>query len=103
LARKLLWIAFTWNDHNFEHPEKCAVDAARECGIETFEQANAWLESITPPKSASVPVERLESLGVGLLQEVVVSLRSCGTHFSLANDVERLSNQLAELIAEYKA
>lgn len=55
-----------------------------------------------PPKSASVPVEKLEALGIGLLQEVVVSLRSCGMHFSLANDVERLSNQLAELIAEYK-
>ena len=43
LARKLLWIAYVWNDHNFDHPYKIARALAQEFGIESFDQANAWL------------------------------------------------------------
>ncbi len=44
LARKLLWIAYVWNDHNFDHPYKIARALAQEFGIESFDQANAWLD-----------------------------------------------------------
>lgn len=44
LARKLLWIAYAWNDHNFDHPYKIARALAQEFGIESFDQANAWLD-----------------------------------------------------------
>lgn len=44
LARKLLWVAYVWNDHNFEHPYKIARKLAQEFGIESFDQANAWLD-----------------------------------------------------------
>lgn len=43
MARKLLWIAYVWNDHNFDHPYKVAREMAQEFGIESFDQANAWL------------------------------------------------------------
>lgn len=43
LARKLLWVAYVWNDHNFDHPYKIARKLAAEFGIESFDQANAWL------------------------------------------------------------
>lgn len=43
LARKLLWIAYVWNDHNFDHPYQIARKLAQEFGIESFDQANAWL------------------------------------------------------------
>ncbi|MBI6948557.1 hypothetical protein [Pseudomonas koreensis] len=45
LARRTLWIAFCWNDHNFDHPHLLARKEAEELGITTFEQANAWLEA----------------------------------------------------------
>ena len=44
LARRLLWIAFNWNDHNFSHPpEYYAREAASEYGINNLDQANDWL------------------------------------------------------------
>lgn len=44
LARKLLWVTYVWNDHNFDHPYKIARKLAAEFGIESFDQANAWLD-----------------------------------------------------------
>jgi hypothetical protein len=104
----------TWHEHNerYDHYLSCAPRDIPCAGPSENAPYTHWLplpilhgsdsKEVPAKKSASVPVERLEALGIGLLQEVVVSLRSCGMHFSLANDVERLSNQLAELIAEYK-
>ena len=44
MARRLLWIAFNWNDHNFSHPpEYYAREAASEYGINNLDQANDWL------------------------------------------------------------
>jgi len=43
LARKLLWIAYVWNDHNFDAAHKVALKLAQEFGIESFDQANDWL------------------------------------------------------------
>ena len=45
LARGLLWLAFVWNDHNFEAAHKEARRIAERAGIRSFEDANAWLEA----------------------------------------------------------
>lgn len=47
LARRTLWIAYSWNDHNFEHPLAYARQEASSLGIKSFEEANNWLERIT--------------------------------------------------------
>lgn len=52
LARRTLWVAYCWNDHNFGPAHKYARKAAGQAGINDFDQANAWLESlpvIQPP------------------------------------------------------
>lgn len=64
LARKLLWIAYVWNDHNFDHPYQIARKLAQEFGIESVDQANAWLDEQAKlidacPKSGSEPVATL--------------------------------------------
>lgn len=60
-----------------------------------FEGTAAALEAAIGPYAAQ-PAEqpRGERVDVGLLREVVVSLRSCGMHYSLANDVEKLHEAL---------
>ena len=45
LARGLLWLAFVWNDHNFEAAHKEARRIAERAGIRSLEDANAWLEA----------------------------------------------------------
>ncbi len=45
LARRCLWIAYVWNDHNFEAAQKCAKEEAEKRGINSFEQSNDWLRS----------------------------------------------------------
>lgn len=52
LARRLLWIAFCWNDHNFDAAHITARRTAEACGITSFEQANEWLAA---KSSASTP------------------------------------------------
>ena len=48
LIRTLFWIAFVWNDHNFEnHPEQTARDVCERYGIQTLADANEYLESIS--------------------------------------------------------
>jgi len=52
MARRLLWLAFVWNDHNFE---KAHIEARREAeahGITTLEQANEWLSRIEAAMAA---------------------------------------------------
>lgn len=44
MAYRLLWLAFVWNDHNFEDAHIEARDTALEFGITSFDEANAWLE-----------------------------------------------------------
>lgn len=45
LARNTLWLAYCWNDHNFQkRPEQYAKDVAKECGIDSLEAANDWLD-----------------------------------------------------------
>lgn len=51
LARRTLWIAYCWNDHNFEAAHKEARRTAEECGINSFDDANDWLKKL--PKAPS--------------------------------------------------
>lgn len=43
LARRTLWLAYVWNDHNFEAAHIEARKTARQNGIDNLEQANKWL------------------------------------------------------------
>lgn len=43
MARRLLWIAFCWNDHNFDPAHEHARKETEALGIKSFEDANAWL------------------------------------------------------------
>ena len=45
LARRCLWGAINWNDHNFEPLHKYCRDSAKEAGVSTIDQANALLEA----------------------------------------------------------
>jgi hypothetical protein len=44
MARRLLWIAFVWNDHNFGPAHEEARSEARRHGITSLDDANAWLD-----------------------------------------------------------
>lgn len=50
LAARCLWIAFTWNDHNFDSAKHCARKDAEMYGIHNIEDANAWLEKAAPKR-----------------------------------------------------
>lgn len=43
LARQCLWIAYAWNDHNFEDAFTYARKTAQQHGIKDFDEANEWL------------------------------------------------------------
>lgn len=43
LARRLLWIAYVWNDHNFDYAHREARREAEKHGITNLDEANAWL------------------------------------------------------------
>jgi len=46
LARRCLWIAYVWNDHNFDAAHKHALQTAEKCGIHSFDDANDWLMAL---------------------------------------------------------
>ena len=46
LARRCLWLAYVWNDHNFDAAHACARKTAEDVGIESFEEANTWLQAL---------------------------------------------------------
>jgi len=46
LARRCLWLAYVWNDHNFDAAHVCARKTAEDVGIESFEGANTWLQAL---------------------------------------------------------
>ena len=45
LARRCLWLAFCWNDHNFGPAHEEARKEALKHGIDSFDAANEWLAS----------------------------------------------------------
>lgn len=50
LARRCLWIAFVWNDHNFKAAHTYAKREAEECGIDSFDAANVWIAQAPKPE-----------------------------------------------------
>lgn len=52
LTRRCLWIAYAWNDHNFEAAHLFAKREAEAHGIKSFEDANAFLAQMqaAPPE-----------------------------------------------------
>lgn len=47
LIRTLFWIAFVWNDHNFERgPEERAREVCAKHGVTNLASANAFLEAL---------------------------------------------------------
>lgn len=45
LARRTLWLAYVWNDHNFDAAHLYAKREAQQHGINSFDQAQAWLDA----------------------------------------------------------
>ena len=68
LARGLLWLAYVWNDHNFEPAHKEAQRIAANAGINSFEEANAWLATPSPanrtPDARKADKERMRSMSM---------------------------------------
>lgn len=56
LARRTLWIAYVWNDHNFGPAHIEARNTCKALGIMTFDQANEWLAAPDVAPSAAAPV-----------------------------------------------
>lgn len=46
LARRTLWIAYCWNDHNFGPAHLEARREAERAGIGSFEEANKFIEAM---------------------------------------------------------
>lgn len=46
LARRCLWLAFCWNDHNFGPADEEARKEALKHGIDSFDAANEWLAAL---------------------------------------------------------
>lgn len=45
LVRRLMWIAFCWNDHNFEQtPQQVARDELEKVGISSLDDANTAID-----------------------------------------------------------
>lgn len=51
LARRCLWIAYCWNDHNFDAAYGYARETAKAHGINSLEDANALIEQIEQMRS----------------------------------------------------
>ena len=46
LARRALHTAYVWNDHNFECARKIAEKTAKSVGINSFDDANNFIDSL---------------------------------------------------------
>ena len=46
LARRVLWMAFVWNDHNFTHPLDYAREEAKKAGLNSHEDAQKFLSDV---------------------------------------------------------
>lgn len=47
LIRRLMWIAFVWNDHNFEHtPQHYAREELEKIGVTNFDEAYDYLDKL---------------------------------------------------------
>lgn len=71
LARRCLWIAYCWNDHNFEEAYKYARRDAEACGIKSFEDANHWIEGGYGEAATLLSSDAQPSEWVGLSDEEI--------------------------------
>lgn len=66
LARRCLWLAFCWNDHNFGPAHEEARKEALKHGIDSFDAENEWLAA-----APAHPAERKEQGEVQRLREML--------------------------------
>jgi hypothetical protein len=57
LARRCLWGAINWNDHNFGPLHKYCRESAAEAGVYTIDQANTLLEEAPAQALAEIRAE----------------------------------------------
>lgn len=55
LARRALWMAFVWNDHNFTHPLDYAREEAKKAGLNSREDAKKFLSDVAMLAAAPQP------------------------------------------------
>ena len=96
LARRCLWIAFCWNDHNFEAAHKEARKEAEKHGITSFDEANHFLSSDAPQ---AVPAD------VGALVEALEAARAMwGDYLPPGNsNAMKAMNKVDEALSAYRA
>lgn len=71
LARRCLWIAYCWNDHNFKSAHLYARREAEAHGIRSFEDANRWLAAApVPSPEPREPTARLAESQIRSLMQV---------------------------------
>lgn len=61
LARRAVWLAYVWNDHNFDDAHVCARKEAVKAGVNSFDDANIWLDE-TGDKDKSLAIVRAEAI-----------------------------------------
>lgn len=62
LARRCLWGAVNWNDHNFEPLHKYCRKSAADAGVFTVDQANALLEQTPAQCLAEIKAKAVEAV-----------------------------------------
>ena len=62
LARRCLWGAVNWNDHNFEPLHKYLRKSAADAGVFTVDQANALLEQTPAQCLAEIKARAVEQV-----------------------------------------
>jgi dihydrofolate reductase (trimethoprim resistance protein) len=90
LARRTLWIAWNWNDHNFKGAHTYARETAIENGINSFEEANEFLETIRAalkPENAGSVLEKEERSHVRTIEQ--------------RDHAQDMADKLAQKIADY--
>jgi hypothetical protein len=87
LARRCLWGAVNWNDHNFDSLHKYCRKSAAEAGVFTVDQANALLES-TPAECLNQI--KAEAGRAGFMAALVADIQPCGESEAADQYAERI-------------
>lgn len=72
LARRCLWGAIVWNDHNFDPLHTYCRESTAEAGVHTVDQANALLESTPTQCLAEIKAQAVEDFAKALSNSVQV-------------------------------
>lgn len=98
LARRTLWIAYCWNDHNFAAPETYATSDAKSKGFKDLKDANEWLSSLPNVESdlALVPPIKIDEVDTAL-RVVQKAAGRIATEAGVANNT-RLQDTIPELV-----